>query len=68
MSLPPAPNESNRVDNILADAKTILSFLDGLTEGVIPCAPLKAAVKVAKEVIDMTQVSLSLSMVIGRST
>jgi hypothetical protein len=59
MSIPPAPNESNRVDIILADTKTILSILDGLAEGVIPLAPLKAAVKVAKEIVDMTQVSHS---------
>jgi hypothetical protein len=63
MSLPPASDETGRVDIVLADAKTILSILDGLTEGVIPCAPVKAIVKVAKEIVDMVQVSHSSSFV-----
>jgi hypothetical protein len=57
MSLSRAPNEQNRIDIGLADAKTILTLLEGFTEGVIHCEPLRGAVKVAKEIVDMIQVS-----------
>jgi hypothetical protein len=57
MSLPHTPNEPSRTDSGLADAKTILTVLEGFTEGIILCEPLRGAVKVAKEIVDMVQVS-----------
>jgi hypothetical protein len=57
MSLSRSTDERNRIDAGLADAKTILTLLEGLTEGVIHCEPLRGAVKVAKEIVDMIQVS-----------
>jgi hypothetical protein len=50
------PYWEEKVDSGLADGKTILSILEGVTEGAIVCEPLRAAVKVAKEIIDMMQV------------
>jgi hypothetical protein len=46
-----------RIDRYLGDVNTFLSLLEGLTEGIIVCEPLKGAVKVAKEIINMLQVS-----------
>jgi hypothetical protein len=67
MSLSRSTDERNRIDIGLADAKTILTLLEGFTEGVIHCEPLRGAVKVAKEIVDMIQVSyyLKSSLLLG---
>jgi hypothetical protein len=46
-----------RVDRYLGDVNTFLSLLEALSEGIIVCEPLKGAVKVAKEILNMLQVS-----------
>jgi hypothetical protein len=56
MSLSRAPSERNKIDSGLADTKTALTVLEGFTEGIILCEPLRGAVKVAKEIVDMVQV------------
>ena len=45
------------LDQGLADGKTILTVLEGFTDGIFGIEPLKGAVKVAKEVIGIIQVS-----------
>jgi hypothetical protein len=46
-----------RIDRYLGDVNIFLSLLQGLTEGIFVCEPLKGAAKIAKEILNMLQVS-----------
>ncbi|EIN11711.1 hypothetical protein PUNSTDRAFT_42884 [Punctularia strigosozonata HHB-11173 SS5] len=44
-----------RIDRALEDGKTFLTVLENLTDGVFVCEPLHAAVKLAKQILEMVE-------------
>jgi hypothetical protein len=47
----------NQIDRRLEDGKAFLSILEGFTEGIILCEPLRGTIKVGKEILVMLQVT-----------